>query len=462
MKDINFMGSRGKFGALSVLLVIASLAYLIIFGMKLSVEFEGGIKLTITFPQEVAIGDLRQRIDALEPGSQIVQLKREAGTGSEFSIKIRKSDSDEDSHESGLGITRLLLLEREFAGLGNDDADLITLLTSITDADMVARLSADNLLKVNDTDVVRNKQHTDLVTRIKANLAESTSLVDLATKVQPEGPDDLVLGLRKAYPAINRTTKELFAKILERDNPLGREDAAYADVAEGVMAARAANNDFLPDHATLLAGAGLEATEAATFGTYMKNNFTIGHYKINDNASFSASIAAELLNNAWTAVLLALLGILIYIGLRFQWGYAAASVLALFHDVIISLGVFAALGGELSNPVVAAFLTIVGYSLNDTIVVFDRIRENINHNRKPVVVDLMNNSINQTLSRTVVTSLTTFFVVGVIFFTSGNETLEDFSLPLLIGIIVGTYSSIFVASPALLWWSNKFKSITVN
>ncbi len=118
MKNINFMDSRRKFGVLSVILVIASLTYLFVFGMKLSVEFEGGIKLTVTFPQEVAITDLRERIEALEPGSQVVALGEDSD---EFSIKIRKSESEADAEESGLGTTRLLQLQSEFASLGNDD-----------------------------------------------------------------------------------------------------------------------------------------------------------------------------------------------------------------------------------------------------------------------------------------------------------------------------------------------------
>ena len=124
----------------------------------------------------------------------------------------------------------------------------------------------------------------------------------------------------------------------------------------------------------------------------------------------------------------------------------------------IALGAFSLVGLELSNPVVAAFLTIVGYSLNDTIVVFDRIRDNLHSERKPDVAETLNRSINETLSRTLVTSLTTLLVVIVIY-VGANVTLSDFAFPLLIGIIVGTYSSIFVASPCLLVWHNRFKSI---
>jgi len=217
-------------------------------------------------------------------------------------------------------------------------------------------------------------------------------------------------------------------------------------------------NEFL---ATLDAAIAATGQYSDQLDAYMKKTFISGSYKIVANESFSASIAAELLANAWTAVILALLGILIYIAMRFQWGYAIASVVALAHDVIIALGLFAIMGGELSNPVVAAFLTIVGYSLNDTIVVFDRIRDNINASKRPDMAQLMNRSINQTLSRTVVTSLTTFFVVAVIYWFSGNDTLRDFSLPLLIGIVVGTYSSIFVASPTVLLWHNRVKHINV-
>ena len=137
--------------------------------------------------------------------------------------------------------------------------------------------------------------------------------------------------------------------------------------------------------------------------------------------------------------------ILIYISLRFEFVFAIGAIAAIAHDVTITLGIFSILGYEISLPVVAAFLTIVGYSLNDTIVIFDRIRENFKTIKKDSIIDTVNKSINESLSRTIVTSLTTFFVVLILYYF-GGEVIRYFSFALIIGVLVGTYSSIFVAS----------------
>ncbi len=172
-------------------------------------------------------------------------------------------------------------------------------------------------------------------------------------------------------------------------------------------------------------------------------------------------VSGELIEAGVLSVLLAVGAVLFYIWVRFEWQFGLGAVIALVHDVLLTVGMFSLTQLEFNLSIIAAILTIVGYSLNDTIVVFDRIRDNLVGKKQPDMQELMNTSINQTLSRTVVTSLTTLFVVGVIYFFSNNETLQDFSFPLLIGIVVGTYSSIFIASPTLLWWHKKIKPVTL-
>ncbi len=162
-------------------------------------------------------------------------------------------------------------------------------------------------------------------------------------------------------------------------------------------------------------------------------------------------VGAALRRQATLAIAYALVGILIYITIRFEFRFAVAAILALVHDVLITLGAFALTNKELSLPVLAAFLAIVGYSLNDTIVVFDRIRENLRLYRRESYEVVINRSINETLSRTILTSLTTLLVVLALFFL-GGEVIHDFAFALLVGIIVGTYSSIFIASPLLILW----------
>ena len=151
------------------------------------------------------------------------------------------------------------------------------------------------------------------------------------------------------------------------------------------------------------------------------------------------------------ATLLALAGMLVYIWFRFEWIYGVGAVLACLHDTIITIGLFSLMNKEITLTVVAALLTLVGYSMNDTIVIFDRIRENLHLNRRERLVDVINRSVNQTLSRTVMTSGLTFIAVLALFLF-GGPVLHGFSLALVIGIIIGTYSSVFVASPIVLFW----------
>ena len=160
-------------------------------------------------------------------------------------------------------------------------------------------------------------------------------------------------------------------------------------------------------------------------------------------------VGGELTEMGGLAMLYALIGILAYVAWRFEWRFALGAVIALVHDVVVTVGIFSLLGLEFSLPVLAAVLAVIGYSLNDTIVVFDRIRENFRKMRKGTIVEIMNSAINQTLRRTLLTSLTTLLVV-VTLILLGGEIIKGFAVALFIGILVGTYSSIFVASPVVL------------
>jgi|TARA_B110000240_G_scaffold187175_1_gene224577 preprotein translocase SecF subunit len=174
-----------------------------------------------------------------------------------------------------------------------------------------------------------------------------------------------------------------------------------------------------------------------------KENFILSLEKV------GPKVGAELSSNALMAILSALALILVYVSIRFEFKYAIGAIAALTHDVLITLGVFSILNYEVSLAVIAAFLTIVGYSLNDTIVIFDRVRENVKALKNVQMKSVINRSINESLSRTIVTSLTTFFVVLVLFLI-GGEVIHTFSFAMMVGVIIGTYSSIFVASPVVI------------
>ena len=165
-------------------------------------------------------------------------------------------------------------------------------------------------------------------------------------------------------------------------------------------------------------------------------------------------VGRDLREKALLSILYAIIGIVIYISWRFEFQYAIAAIIALMHDVLVTMGAFSILDKEFTLVIVAAFLTIIGYSLNDTIVVFDRIRENLRRKGKRSLSEIINSSINQTLSRTLLTSGTTLLVVLALFFF-GGEIIHDFSFALLVGVFVGTYSSIFIASVFLVYWASR-------
>jgi len=198
---------------------------------------------------------------------------------------------------------------------------------------------------------------------------------------------------------------------------------------------------------TQLSGSSSEISEKLT--TALGETFTLRRVE-----SVGPKIGKELQTDALKAIGLALLLILIYIAFRFDRYYALGSVMALIHDVLITLGVFSLLRYEINLSIVAAFLTIVGYSLNDTIVVFDRIRENIPKYMKKTLDDVVNISLNETLNRTVITSLTTMMVV-VILFVWGGKVINLFAFALIVGVFVGTYSSLFVASPVMAYFEKR-------
>jgi len=185
----------------------------------------------------------------------------------------------------------------------------------------------------------------------------------------------------------------------------------------------------------------------------VKNSYALGFFTVRGGAVVGPKVGAELRKQAIFVTLYALGGMLVYIAFRFEWVYGAAAVLAVFHDVLITLGLFSLLHFEISLTVIAALLTLVGYSMNDTIVIFDRIRENNRLLRKESFADVVNKSINQTLSRTILTSGLTFLTVLVLFLM-GGQVLRAFSFALVVGIVVGTYSSFGIAAPLVVAWSN--------
>jgi preprotein translocase subunit SecF len=247
------------------------------------------------------------------------------------------------------------------------------------------------------------------------------------------------------------TPSSLDAVLTERD-PLGLSTNAgdrYQQLAKRILAYRnGAKNGVLTNFDDL---ASVEGVTPAVVST-LKSSMGLGGFAVRSVEVVGPKVGAELRSQAILVTLYALAGMLVYIAFRFEWVYGAAAVLAVFHDVLITLGFFSLFRFEISLTVIAALLTLVGYSMNDTIVIFDRIRENNRLLRRESFAAVVNKSINQTLSRTILTSGLTFLTVLVLFLM-GGQVLRAFSFALVVGIVVGTYSSFGIAAPLVVAWN---------
>ncbi len=289
--------------------------------------------------------------------------------------------------------------------------------------------------------------------------------LDLAGDVvETSGKNQVIETLHEIYPVpdgkvdFNNASADDVAQVLLGIQGLrdqGRSSQELQDAAATLIAWRdqAPHGGLVQDVETLRGAPGVPDGVASTVAAEM----ALGAFHIGGVEVVGPKIGAELQWQAIKATLFALAGMLVYIAFRFEWIYGVAAVLAVFHDVFITLGFFSLFGREIELTVVAALLTLVGYSMNDTIVIFDRVRENRRTARRSSLTELLNLSINQTLSRTVLTSGLTLIAV-VCLFVLGGEVLRGFSFALLVGVLVGTYSSVFIASPVLLWGEERLAS----
>jgi preprotein translocase subunit SecF len=287
---------------------------------------------------------------------------------------------------------------------------------------------------------------------------EQTGQMDQALD---EGKSKVLTALNATYgsstsskPDFNSVTPTALANFLAQRDPLGLSVSAgdkYQQFAKSLLDYRDKNSNGIITNFDALANAP-GATPAVI--TVIKDNFSLGPFAVRDVAIVGPKVGGELRNQAIRVTLYALAGMLVYIAFRFEWIFGVAAVLAVFHDVLITLGLFKIFGFEISLTVIAALLTLVGYSMNDTIVIFDRIRENNRLLRKESFASVVNKSINQTLSRTILTSGLTFLTVLVLFLM-GGQVLRAFAFALVVGIVVGTYSSFGIAAPLVVAWHQR-------
>lgn len=314
------------------------------------------------------------------------------------------------------------------------------------DATVVAYENADKAIRDFSVKVKAKKDGDQKDSTIQAN-----ALREIFKRMDPEAATS-------ALPALNLEGSKTLADALVKANPAGLAGdetvlaAAYAPFAEKIIAGRDRLSSGLYQSFNELPPELPQVVKDT-----VQKGYRLGAVGILKDESFSPSISGEWTRKTLTAVAWALAAILVYVMFRFTASFAVGGIVALVHDMLMALGLFAAFGYEFNVPVVASFLTLMGYSMADTIVVFDRIRENSHRPeyRRVSISKLVNDSINQTLGRTILTSCSVLFV-SVCLWLFGGPALKDLAFPLVIGVITGTYSSIYIASPVVVYWDQWF------
>lgn len=255
--------------------------------------------------------------------------------------------------------------------------------------------------------------------------------------------------ITQGIPDLNSIDENFLAELLRPEFPEQADELAQRIVA---LRNSPELGGLIQDYSQLSEMAGL-SPEVISF---LEKETFLSRFSVLSKETVGPQIGHDLRRKATQATIWALLGMLIYIGIRFQYAYGVSAIITLAHDVLIVMGLFSLTNRELNLPVIAAVLTLVGYSLNDTIVIFDRVRDNLKLLRKTDFNHLLNTSVNQTLSRTAITSGTTFVTVFILFLF-GGEVINDFAFMMMIGVIIGTFSSIYLSCSMLYFWKKLFK-----
>ncbi len=419
---IEFMGNRKMFMLGSAFLILISLVALGVRGLNLGVDFKGGTKMVVAFKA----GDPIDR-----------ELIRSAATN------MLSAETLEDKPQ--------VEVQDFVAGSGDAEhlryviyTEIVTLLSDAQKEEIVAAFKAkfgENTVvnppqQGGDTFFISFGDEGNIETRSKEVEALFVEKGLRRVKVESDKVRDLSMEFYREKNLAEGENGDLDKLVAEAEAPTAFEKR-LADFPQGNT-----ETSFTVRIEELTAK--LEESIKATAG--LSERFEL----VESAASVSPSVGSDMLNQGLLALLYACLGILLYIALRFDFKFGPGAVIALVHDSIITIGVFAMFQIPFSMPIIAAIMTIIGYSVNDTIVVFDRIRENQGKMRGSSFDRIMNKSINETLSRTLLTVGTTLLTVISIFILGGG-LIKDFAFALMIGFVVGTYSSIYIASPIVLW-----------
>ena len=463
---IDWIAAKKYFIGLTIALLIAGAISVQVRGFNLGVDFTGGTIMTVRFAQPHSAEDVRHVLQqgGIDTSKFIIVNDR----NNPKDMIIRAPDLGSEAERRVDETERLVVRSLQKLNPSGDVA-LGKLNINSTDADGIeqelrdtdplginGKLFASNPYKQIAAQVIayRDGQAKGFFQDMSQMAAIPFSLKDVDPKEANFDPEKIKAALANSFYAgkidLNLAGTSEIEDALDRIDPMkagSQGQGQYQTAAKAITNYRANSSGVI---------GGLDQLQfkdvPADLPSKMDPYFTTGNWAVISADVVGPQVGQDLRNRAIYVTLAALAGMLVYIAFRFEWIYGVAAVLAVFHDVMITLGVFSLIRQEISLTVVAALLTLVGYSMNDTIVVFDRIRENLRLRRRDSLVQITNDSINQTLSRTIIAAGLTFIsVLSILLF--GGQVLRGFSLALTIGILIGTYSSIAVASPIMLWWN---------
>lgn len=461
---INWIAAKKHFIAITIVLLLAGAISVQVRGFNLGVDFTGGTLMIVRFEQPPNLAEIRGAMGEVGIDTDKVTLQPDADNPNELLIRSPQLSEGSEAERRVDEDKRAIIRALQKLGSEGDVAVGKVNINAIDAEGIEQELRQVDPLQINKQAfagahpyrlvgdqiiALRDEQHKGFIADIGPVQAMTLAAPNMQQGFDQEKVRRAILD--RFYVGkidLNLSGKEAIEDAFNRINPLG--SAGSPDVYE--KAAKAIV-DYRKNRKGVV-GAIEEIQHqdvSAELLEKMKLNFTTGSFAVLSADVVGPQVGEDLRNRAIYVTLAALVGMLFYIAFRFEWIYGVAAVLAVFHDVMVTLGIFSMLGEEISLTVIAALLTLVGYSMNDTIVIFDRIRENLRLRRRDPLVVIANDSINQTLSRTVITSGLTFLsVVAIVLF--GGDVLRGFGLALTIGIIIGSYSTIAIASPIMMWW----------
>ncbi|MCX7022244.1 MAG: protein translocase subunit SecF [bacterium] len=449
----DFIGRRRIAFLASGLVILAGIvSFIINGGFNLGIDFTGGVRVQVKFAEAISTDDLTKirgglDMDVYTQGTaadEVVIRNKVANTGEALAAAIVHRRDTVGHFTSFDELTQIDGFPAEYLGFFKENFDLDENPFAVT-------------VGVETRPALNTADARVLATTIERMIERTThtSISEVLSELRP--PVGLPAGGSTAgLVNLNApNSRSDYAKLLE---PLmGIENAglladAFAGARNlgGIQTMRLLGDTAEVEQLARDAGLDSEAVNRLLAGSYLSG------FEIQGVNVIGPKVGLELGTAAIYSVIAAMIGLLLYISLRFEFVFALGAIIALFHDVFVTLGIFSLLGKEINLAIIAAILTLIGYSLNDTIVVFDRIREDRKLLRRRTLEEIINKAINETLSRTILTSGTTL-IVTLVLVLFGGSVIHDFALALTIGIIVGTYSSIFIAAPFVIGWYRMFK-----